>query len=100
MVADRLDYTLDYTLEYKPDKQREGPEPADRTNFAFSTKESSVGVSVYWKEKGESPDIVECRKHDNPSATTTGSEHGKALKTSSGKSVFAFISTVVFKDIL
>nr|CDS27909.1 diagnostic antigen gp50 [Hymenolepis microstoma] len=57
---------LDYTLEY----QRVSGESI--TNFEFLTEMSGVGVTVYWDEGGESPDIIECKKYETVTTTSKG----------------------------
>nr|CDS31985.1 diagnostic antigen gp50 [Hymenolepis microstoma] len=91
LTKNQADDRLDFTLVYELDIRIEGPEPGERTNFEFFTEESVIGVTVYWNETGESPDIAECRKHGNPLTTTSsGRSIGLSFTVLLGVTIWSF----------
>nr|CDS31462.1 diagnostic antigen gp50 [Hymenolepis microstoma] len=69
LTENKAEGRLDFTLEY----QRVNSEEV--TKFDFATETSAVGVTVYWNKYGESPDIVECKRF-NALTTTSSGEFG------------------------
>nr|CDS32640.2 diagnostic antigen gp50 [Hymenolepis microstoma] len=86
VADDRLDFTLVYKLEEEIGEQ----EPVLISNFVFSTEKSGIGVSVYWKDKGESPDIAECRKNGNLFTTSSGCSIGFSFTSLLGIAIWSF----------
>nr|CDS31984.1 diagnostic antigen gp50 [Hymenolepis microstoma] len=90
LTKNEADDRLDYTFVYKLEEWIGDQEPVELSNFVFTASSSGIAVSVYWKKKGESPDIVECRKHGNPFTTSSENADPSATTTSSGKHLMRF----------
>nr|CUU99960.1 hypothetical transcript [Hymenolepis microstoma] len=59
-AKDQLDGTVVYKRVYGE----------KTTDFEIEDEKSKIGISVFWEEKGPSPDIAECQKYDLPATST------------------------------